>query len=114
MIEQLAWALYYFDRNFKADDVHVAGLRNIAKACSESASVTRLIHVSPATASLTSQSTIMKSRAEGERLLREEFPKTVIVRSSSLFGHEDRFLRAIGGTNKKAYVNVYKATTVLF
>lgn len=83
-------------RNFKANDVHVVGLRDIAKACSES-NVTRLIHVSPATASLGSQSIIMKSRAEGEKMLKEEFPKTVIVRSSSLFGHEDRFLRAIGG-----------------
>ena len=39
----------------------------------------------------------MKSRAEGEKVLKEEFPKTVIVRATSLFGHEDRFLRAIGG-----------------
>lgn len=90
-------------RNFKANDVHVAGLRDIAKACVES-NVTRLIHVSPATASLDSQSLIMKSRAEGEKMLEEEFPKTVIVRSSCLFGHEDRFIRAIGGKITDMYI----------
>ena len=43
----------------------------------------------------------MKSRAEGEEMLKKEFPKTVIVRSASLYGHEDRFLRAIGGKDKR-------------
>ena len=43
-----------------ANDVHVNGLRDIARACSES-NVSRLIHVSPATALLNSKSIIMKS-----------------------------------------------------
>lgn len=72
------------------------GLRDIAKACAES-NVSRLIHVSPALVSKESKSLIMRSRASGEDLLRKEFPDSIIVRSSTLFGHEDRFLRAIGG-----------------
>ena len=39
----------------------------------------------------------MRSRAEGEKILKEEFPESIIVRGGTLFGHEDRFLRAIGG-----------------
>jgi NADH dehydrogenase (ubiquinone) 1 alpha subcomplex subunit 9 len=83
-------------RNFKASEVHVKGLKDIAKACEES-KVSRFIHVSCGLVSQDSKSVIMKSRAEGERLLKEEFPKSIIVRGSTLFGHEDRFLRAIGG-----------------
>ena len=50
----------------------------------------------------------MKSRAEGEEMLKKEFPKTVIVRSASLYGHEDRFLRAIGGKDKRKECNCFK------
>lgn len=82
--------------NFKAEEVHVQGLRDIAKACAES-NVSRLIHISPALASKESKSLMMRSRAAGEDLLRKKFPESIIVRSSTLFGHEDRFLRAIGG-----------------
>ena len=83
-------------RNFTSDDVHVKGLRDIAKACAES-EVKRFIHVSSALISPESKSIIMKSRAEGETKLKEEFPESIIVRGATLFGHEDRFLRAIGG-----------------
>ena len=83
-------------RNFKAKDVHVTGLLDIAKACSES-KVSKFIHVSSPLASKDSNSFIMRSRAEGDELVRKEFPETIIVRPGSLFGFEDRFLRAIGG-----------------
>jgi NADH dehydrogenase (ubiquinone) 1 alpha subcomplex subunit 9 len=85
------------NRNFSASDVHVKGLRDIAAACAES-NVSRFIHVSCASANSKSQSLIMRSRAEGEEMLRTDFPNSVIVKASTLFGHEDRFLRAIGGT----------------
>lgn len=87
---------YYFERNFNARDVHVNGLKDIAKACAES-NVTRFIHVSSALVSSESKSIIMRSRAGGEMMLKEEFPESIIVRGSTLFGYEDRFLRAIGG-----------------
>lgn len=72
------------------------GLLDIAKACKET-NVSRFIQVSCGQVSEDSNSIIMKSRFEGEFKLREEFPDSIIVRSSILFGHEDRFLRAIGG-----------------
>lgn len=88
-----------FFRNFNANDVHVKGLKDIAKACAES-NVKRFIHVSSTLVSPDSKSIIMRSRAEGEKKLKEEFPESIIVRGATLFGHEDRFLRAIGGKIK--------------
>lgn len=38
-------------------------------------------------------------------MLRQKFPDSTIVRSSTLFGYEDRFLRAIGGKpHEKAFI----------
>lgn len=67
----------------------------IAKACRETTGA-RFIHVSTALASKQAASKLSRSRAEGEAALRSEHPECVIVRPSTMFGHEDRFLRALG------------------
>ena len=71
---------------------------DIARACADS-NVRKFIHISSAVASPESKSAIMKSRADGVEMLKKEFPDSIIVRSASLYGFEDRFLRAIGGKN---------------
>ena len=82
-------------RNFSLQDVHVKGLQSIADACNQ-VGVGKFIHVSSAQAVNGALSNISCSRADGEALLRQNYPKSVIVRPSALFGYEDRFLHAIG------------------
>jgi len=82
-------------RNFSLRDVHVDGARSIAEACRETGA-SKFIHVSSAQATADAASNISKSRAEGEALLRQDHPNSIIVRPSALFGYEDRFLHALG------------------
>lgn len=70
------------------------GPRRIAKACRETG-VNRLIHVSALGASHDSPSAFLRSKAEGEEAVKAEFPDVTIVRPSSIFGAEDRFLSRI-------------------
>ena len=78
-------------------DVNVEGALRIAKVCKD-AGVSKLIHVSSLLADHNSPSAFLRSKAEGEEALKTAFPpeKTIIVRPSALFGHEDRLLNLIG------------------
>ncbi len=88
----------YETRNFSYNDVHVTAARQIARICSESPNVTKLIHFSALNASLTPQkiyfkeSEFLKSKFLGELAVREEFEDAVIVRPSNIYGESDRFL----------------------
>ena len=84
----------YETSNFKFDDVHVTAAANVARACRETG-VTRLVHVSAASASKDSPSRFLKSKALGEAAVRAEFPGATIVRPSWMFGHEDRLFNRI-------------------
>lgn len=88
----------YETSNFSFKDVHVEGPRKIAKACRETG-VTRLIHVSALGASTKSPSAFLRSKAEGEEAVKQEFPDVTIIRPSNLFGTEDRFLSRIAYLN---------------
>lgn len=86
-------------KNFKFNDVHVEGARNIARACRE-VGVERLIHLSSLNVSpkpepllLKSGSKFLASKYHGEIAVREEFPDATIIRPADIFGQEDRFLR---------------------
>jgi NADH dehydrogenase len=93
--------------------VHVAGARAIAKAARE-ADVKSLAHVSAICASLKSPSLYARSKAAGENAILGEFPNSVVLRPSVVFGPEDRlfnrfaamalfspFLPLIGGGKTK-------------
>jgi uncharacterized protein YbjT (DUF2867 family) len=69
--------------------VHVAGARAVAKAARE-AGVKSLVHLSAVGAHSKSPSQFHRSKAAGEKAVREEFPNCVILRPAVMFGPEDR------------------------
>jgi uncharacterized protein YbjT (DUF2867 family) len=76
--------------------VHVDGAANIARAAA-AAGATRLIHVSAIGASDSARSGYARSKAAGERAVREAFPTATILRPSVVFGPEDGFFNLFAG-----------------
>lgn len=74
--------------------VHELGAFNVAQQAAV-LGIDRLVHVSGIGADPQSESPYVRARAEGERLVREAFPRTTILRPSVLFGPEDKFLNAL-------------------
>jgi len=80
--------------NFSLHDVHVKGARTIAEVAKE-AGIKRFVHVSSLIADENSPSEWARTKALGEKAVRDIFPESVIVRPSVMFGYEDRFLNEI-------------------
>ncbi|XP_051626700.1 NADH dehydrogenase [ubiquinone] 1 alpha subcomplex subunit 9, mitochondrial [Manacus candei] len=78
-------------RNFKFEDEFVNIPQTIAQISRE-AGVETLIHISHLNANLKSPSKYLRSKAVGEKVVREEFPDAIILKPSEMFGREDRFL----------------------
>jgi uncharacterized protein YbjT (DUF2867 family) len=72
------------------DAVHAKGAGVIAQASAE-AGVTRLVHVSALGANLQSNSAYAKSKALGEKAVRDAKDDAIILRPSIVFGPEDEF-----------------------
>ena len=70
--------------------LHVEGAARIA-AAAKAAGVKQLIHVSALGADEESDSAYARSKATGEKAVREAFPGAVIFRPSVVFGPEDGF-----------------------
>ncbi|KAI8390187.1 hypothetical protein BD560DRAFT_380170 [Blakeslea trispora] len=95
----------YETKNFTFDAVHVDGARSIAEACAEN-SVARFVQVSALNASEDSTSKFLRTKALGEKAVREVIPDATIVRPGTMWGHEDRFLNRIGeDSGWQYYVN---------
>ena len=71
--------------------VHEAGALNVAHQCTAQ-DIGRLIHISGIGADLNSESSYVRSRAKGELLATDVFPRITIFRPSVLFGPDDKFL----------------------
>lgn len=71
--------------------MNVDGARRIAEVAA-AAGAARFIHVSHLSADVNSESEFYRTKAEGESAVRRVFPSATIVRPSSIYGHEDRFL----------------------
>ncbi|HVP85582.1 MAG TPA: complex I NDUFA9 subunit family protein [Rhizomicrobium sp.] len=84
----LAGALYQRGQSY--DDVHVTAAAAIARAAKD-AGVQTLVHVSAIGADGKAESAYARSKAEGERAVRENFPEAAILRPSAIFGPEDKF-----------------------
>jgi NADH dehydrogenase (ubiquinone) 1 alpha subcomplex subunit 9 len=79
--------------------VHVEGTHRIANAVAKY-DIDRFIHVSSHSAHPDSPSEFYKTKYYSERIAREIFPETTIVRPAPMFGFEDRLLhRLASATN---------------
>ncbi len=95
LVINLVGLLYQRGRqSFQA--IHVDGAARIA-AAAKAAGVKQLVHVSALGADEASDSLYAKSKAEGERAVREAFPEAVIFRPSVVFGPEDSFFNRFAG-----------------
>jgi uncharacterized protein YbjT (DUF2867 family) len=85
--------------------VHVEGAARVARLARE-AGVARLIHVSGLGSDAKSTSPYIRSRGEGERVVREAFPAATLIRPSVIFGRGDAFVSPICGQTRlqPAYV----------
>lgn len=87
--------LFEAGRN-KFEDVQAEGAGRVARLASE-ANVRTLIQISAIGADAASDSLYQRSKAKGEALVQEHFPKAVILRPSIVFGHEDQFFNRFAG-----------------
>ena len=72
------------------DDIHAEGAKRIAIAARANG-VERIIHISAIGADEHSPAKYARSKAAGEAAMRENFPGTIIIRPSVVFGAEDDF-----------------------
>ncbi|KAK4240747.1 NAD(P)-binding protein [Achaetomium macrosporum] len=81
----------YPTKNFSLADVHIEGTERIAEAVAKY-DVDRFIHVSSYNADPNSSSEFFATKGIAERVAREIFPETTIVRPAPMFGFEDNLL----------------------
>jgi NADH dehydrogenase len=70
--------------------IHVEGAERVARLA-KAAGADRLVHISALGADSTSASQYARTKAEGEREVREAFPEATVFRPSVVFGPEDSF-----------------------
>ena len=75
--------------------VQAEGAGTVAKVAAEAGART-LVQVSAIGADPDSASHYARTKGEGERLLREAFPRAVVLRPSIVFGPEDQFFNRFG------------------
>ena len=76
--------------------IHGKGAAHVARAAA-AAGASRLVHISGIGADERSESTYVRARAIGERLVREAFPHATILRPSVMFGPDDAFFNQLAG-----------------
>eukprot|EP01041_Mallomonas_annulata_P010507 gene10507-21914_t len=86
--------------NYTFEDVHITIPATIARLAKQ-AGVKTFIHVSALAASPDSASAWCRSKFHGEAAVRKEFPEAIIIRPSTLFGVEDRFLNLIAESARR-------------
>lgn len=76
--------------------IHVAGPRALAEAARK-AGVASLVHVSAIGADAGGEAAYAQTKGEGEAAVREAFPDATILRPSTVFGREDKFINMFAG-----------------
>jgi uncharacterized protein YbjT (DUF2867 family) len=89
-----AVSLYMESGQLTFHTVHVEGAARVARLARE-AGVARLVHVSGLGSDAKSTSPYIRSRGEGERVVREAFPTATLIRPSVMFGRGDAFVSPI-------------------
>ncbi|GAO52078.1 NAD(P)-binding protein [Saitoella complicata NRRL Y-17804] len=95
-------------KNFKFHDVHIDGAARIAESCAKY-DVDRLVHVSALNADEHSPSEFYRTKAQAENIVRGVFPEATIVRPSTMYGAEDRFLNVLASKTTHFSSNSQKA-----
>ena len=90
----------YETKNFSFDSIHSDGAAQIARICFDE-HVPAFIHLSALNADERSPSGFLRSKAKGEKKVKEAFPKATIVRPGWLYGDEDRFINTMGSLTNK-------------
>jgi NADH dehydrogenase len=75
--------------------MHVYAAERIARLAS-AMNAARLVHISALGANAEAEATYYRTKAEGERVVREAFPQASILRPSLVFGPEDDFFNRFG------------------
>ena len=88
--------ILYETSSQRFDDVHGKLPGRIARAAAK-AGVRRMVHVSAIGADLQSSSAYARSKADGERAVRDAFERAVILRPSIVIGPEDDFFNRFAG-----------------
>lgn len=83
--------------------VHELGALNVAHQAAEHA-LERLVHLSGIGADLYSKSSYVRSRAKGELLVSDVFPRATILRPSAIFAPDDKFLNTLADIGRVAPV----------
>lgn len=78
------------------DRIHVAGPRALAEAARR-AGVGALVHVSAIGADAHAEAQYARTKGAGEAAVREAFPAATILRPSTVFGREDKFINMFAG-----------------
>ncbi|KAJ9223642.1 hypothetical protein DTO169C6_3994 [Paecilomyces variotii] len=94
----------YPTKNFSYEDVHVDGTERIAEAVAKY-DVDRFIHVSSFNADMDSPSDYFRTKGWGEKVARDIFPETTIVRPAPMFGFEDNLLHKLAGVTNLLTAN---------
>mmetsp|Transcript_2268 Transcript_2268/g.3003 ORF Transcript_2268/g.3003 Transcript_2268/m.3003 type:complete len:384 (-) Transcript_2268:48-1199(-) len=84
-------------RNFSLEESNIISAQKIA-AGARKRGIARLVHLSAVGASSDSPSAWARSKAESEKVVRQEFPDATILRCAPVYGTEDRLLNAYGYT----------------
>jgi uncharacterized protein YbjT (DUF2867 family) len=79
--------------------VHVDGAQEVARAARE-AGIRCVVHISGIGADVNSESSYVRSRALGERAVREACPEATILRPSVLFGRGDALFRSLAAITR--------------
>jgi uncharacterized protein YbjT (DUF2867 family) len=74
--------------------VHIIGAARVARLAREGG-IERFIHVSGIGSDAESTSPYIRSRGEGERVVRETFPAATVIRPSVMFGRGDAFVSPV-------------------
>jgi uncharacterized protein YbjT (DUF2867 family) len=91
-----AVSLYVEHGNQTFHSVHVEAAERLARQARD-AGVARLVHVSGIGADPASSSPYIRSRGEGEHVVRAAFPEATIIRCAVMFGPDDAFLTPLTG-----------------
>jgi len=82
-------------RNYSLEESNVISAQRIA-AGARKRGIARLVHLSAIGASANSPSAWVRSKAESENVVRQEFPDATILRCAPVYGTEDRLLNSYG------------------